>query len=120
AAGGNQIVWCGVVLDTWEVPSLATGLDPHGRRGLIDSMEETLHQRREAFTDPENVPTPVRVGSSVPAELLAEAEERRADVLVIASSCRAALGRVSFGSISDQFVHHAWIPLSVPPYECCW
>src|SRR5699024_6744928 len=88
---------------------------PQWRRGLIDSMEETLHQRREAFTDPENVTTTVRVGSSVPAELLAEAEERRADVLVIASSRRAAFGRVSLGSISDQLVHSAGLPIAVTP-----
>lgn len=117
AAAGQQIVLCGVVLDTWEGPSLATGLDPQWRRGLIDSMEETLHQRREAFTDPENVTTTVRVGSSVPAELLAEAEERRADVLVIASSRRAAFGRVSLGSISDQLVHSAGLPIAVTPND---
>src|SRR5699024_6395627 len=117
AAAGQQIVLCGVVLDTWEGPSLATGLDPGWRRGLIDSMEATLAQRREAFTDTENVTTTVRVGSSVPAELLAEAEERRADVLVIASSRRAAFGRVSLGSISDQLAHSAGLPIAVTPND---
>src|SRR5699024_6716047 len=90
---------------------------PQWRRGLIDSMEETLHQRREAFTDPENVTTTVRVGSSVPAELLAEAEEHNADVLVIASSRRAAFGRVSLGSISDQLVHSASLPIALTPND---
>lgn len=117
AEDDEQVVLCGVVLDTWEGPSLATGLDPQWRRGLVTQMQQTLDDAQEAFRDTVNVETTVEVASSVPAELLRVAQDRQGDVLVVGSSRRAALGRVSLGSISDQLVHSATVPVALTPND---
>jgi len=115
AVENQRIVLCGVVLDTWEGPSLATGLDPRWRQELVRRTEQLLDDARDSMPDTVNVETVVRVGPSVPSELLAEAAERKAEVLVVASSSRAAFGRVALGSISDRLAHSADLPVALTP-----
>jgi len=45
--------------------------------------------------------------------IVAAATAERADLIVVGSHCRGALGRLVAGSVSDDVVHHAPVPVLV-------
>jgi len=115
-AAGRSITLCGVVLDPWDGPALATVAEP-GRHILTERTQQALTSLRSQFGTPDVVSTSVRQGVSIPEELLAEARDSDAQILVVGSSRRAAMGRVALGSVSDQLVHSATLPVALPPRD---
>lgn len=114
-SAGAAMTLCGVVLDTWDGPSLATGIDSSYRQALVDRVQHQLNDAQAELAHPEKASTIVRQGPSIPEELLAEADDRHAQTLVVGSSRRAALGRISLGSVSGQLVHSASLPVVLTP-----
>jgi nucleotide-binding universal stress UspA family protein len=57
----------------------------------------------------------VRVASSIPAGLLAVAADVDASALVLGSSSKGPLGRISFGSVTDRLAHSAHLPVLLAP-----
>ena len=57
----------------------------------------------------------VRVASSIPAGLLDVAADVDASALVLGSSSKAPLGRISFGSVTDRLAHTASLPVLLAP-----
>ena len=58
-------------------------------------------------------------GASVADTLSRAATERRADLLVLGSSHRGALGRVLIGSVSEETLHGAPCAAAIAPAGYC-
>jgi nucleotide-binding universal stress UspA family protein len=54
--------------------------------------------------------------------IVTEAEQRRADLIVIATHARAGRGHWAYGSVADQVIRHGQVPVLVIPDSCenCW
>jgi nucleotide-binding universal stress UspA family protein len=57
----------------------------------------------------------VRVASSIPSGLLDVAAHVNASALVLGSSSKGPLGRISFGSVTDRLAHSAPLPVLLAP-----
>lgn len=57
----------------------------------------------------------VRVASSIPAGLLEVAADVKASALVLGSSSKGPLGRISFGSVTNRLAHSAHLPVLLAP-----
>ncbi|GAA2151654.1 nucleotide-binding universal stress UspA family protein [Humibacillus xanthopallidus] len=57
----------------------------------------------------------VRQASSIPRGLLELAEESGASAVVLGSSSKGSLGRISLGSVTDRLVHSAPLPVVLAP-----
>ncbi len=57
----------------------------------------------------------VRVASSIPAGLLDVAADVKASAVVLGSSSKGPMGRISFGSVTDRLAHSAHLPVLLAP-----
>jgi nucleotide-binding universal stress UspA family protein len=57
----------------------------------------------------------VRVASSIPVGLLDVAADTDASAVVLGSSSKGPLGRISFGSVTDRLAHSAHLPVLLAP-----
>src|SRR6476659_1437395 len=57
----------------------------------------------------------VRQASSIPRGLLELAADVRASAIVLGSSTKGPLGRISLGSVTDRLVHSAPLPVLLAP-----
>lgn len=85
------------------------------RKSLTDQSESAM---QKALSD--QVPKEVAAGSSIrygdPAkEILAEASEQGADLLVIASHGWSVLDELFFGSVAEKLLKHSTLPVLVVP-----
>ena len=80
---------------------------PGGSRSSIGPGPACLPGIRATFE--------VRVASSIPAGLLDVAADVDASALVLGSSSKGPLGRISFGSVTDRLVHSAPLPVLLAP-----
>ena len=79
-------------------------------RGRLEAAAAELVRRGRR----EQVPTSFLIWEGDPAESIVEAATAEgADVIVVGSHGRAALGRALIGSVSDQVVRHAPCPVMV-------
>ncbi|VXB59276.1 universal stress protein [Nocardioides sp. AX2bis] len=77
-------------------------------RSVLDRARASLPRDVEATFE-------VRQASSIPAGLLELAAATDASVLVLGSSSKGALGRISLGSITDRLAHTAPLPVLLAP-----
>jgi nucleotide-binding universal stress UspA family protein len=82
---------------------------------LRDWGESVLEQARTALPPDVRATFVVRAASSIPSGLLELAAEVGASALVLGSSSKGALGRISFGSVTDRLVHSAPLPVLLAP-----
>jgi nucleotide-binding universal stress UspA family protein len=82
---------------------------------LRDWGESVLGQARTALPSDVQASFVVRAASSIPAGLLELAAEVDASALVLGSSSKGALGRISLGSVTDRLVHSAPLPVLLAP-----
>ncbi|MDN5795179.1 MAG: universal stress protein [Intrasporangium sp.] len=75
---------------------------------VLDRARVTLPQDVEATFE-------VRQASSIPAGLLESAADADASAMVLGSSSKGSLGRISLGSIIDRLVHTAPLPVLLAP-----
>ena len=83
--------------------------------GLGDETKEMLAAAREALPEPGRVQIRA-VPSDSPARALSEvAEEEHADLIVVGSSRRSALGRQLPGTTAERLLRHAPCTVAVAP-----
>lgn len=80
-----------------------------------DDAERRLRVARELLADRPNTGFTVRAAFSAGAGLHEEAEESKADLLVVGSSHRGPVGRVVPGSVTRQALHAAPCAVAVAP-----
>lgn len=111
---GQELV-VGVVVAIPQVPAdvLTIEGDPHGP--LRRWADQVLDQARASVPADVEATYQVRLATSIPAGLLALAQETRATALVLGSSSKGILGRISLGSITDRLAHSAPCPVLLAP-----
>ena len=77
--------------------------------------QSVLDQARTSLPPGIRATFEVRVAASIPAGLLAVAAEANASALVLGSSSKGPLGRISFGSVTDRLAHSAHLPVLLAP-----
>ncbi|MDN5766512.1 MAG: universal stress protein [Humibacillus sp.] len=77
-------------------------------RSVLDKAKAGLPRDIEATFE-------VRQSSSIPRGLLELAADQGASALVVGSSSKGSLGRISLGSITDRLVHAAHLPVLLAP-----
>jgi nucleotide-binding universal stress UspA family protein len=124
----------GARLDLVEVHANYALEDPHAGWAPFDHRRDAQLKQQEATyleatatwlgsLSPVSVRTAVVPGSSVLAEFVADhiLERARAcgtDLIVLATHARGLLGRLGFGSVADELVRRAGVPVLVlPPRE---
>lgn len=122
-ATGARII-CVHVVET-VVPAVGyTGLtEPMQIADISEQLEDSAERELPRLTDCEELNgvevEEVIVHGDAAAEIVSLAEEREADLIVIASHGRTGLGRMIFGSTAEAVVRHASCPVLVvkPPQE---
>ena len=104
-----------VVVTTPHATGAAEFVDGDYLGPLRDWGESVLEQARTALPPDVEASFVVRAASSIPAGLLELAAEVDASALVLGSSSKGALGRISFGSVTDRLVHSAPLPVLLAP-----
>ena len=107
------------------VPAVGyTGLaEPMPIADISEQLEDSAERELPKLTDCEELKgvevEEVIVHGDAAAEIVSLAEEREADLIVIASHGRTGLGRMIFGSTAEAVVRHASCPVLVvkPPQE---
>ncbi len=77
--------------------------------------QSVLDQARAGLPPDVQATFEVRVASSIPAGLLDLAADVGASAMVLGSSSKGPLGRISFGSVTDRLVHSAHLPVLLAP-----
>ncbi|HEY7036130.1 MAG TPA: universal stress protein [Thermomicrobiales bacterium] len=82
---------------------------PDGER---EAQEELLRAATTLLGERPNVQIQVTAGDPA-TEILRIADQRGADLIVLASHGRGAIGRVAFGSVADRVAHASPIPVMI-------
>jgi len=77
--------------------------------------QSVLDQARASLPPGIRATFEVRVASSIPAGLLEVAADVTASALVLGSSSKGSLGRISFGSVTNRLAHSAPLPVLLAP-----
>jgi nucleotide-binding universal stress UspA family protein len=93
--------------------SLAARVDPTEPRLDRAAAERYLEQATRLLDSQVAVSSLLVAGASAATALQSTAEERHADLLVLGSSHRGAVGRVLVGSVTEQTLHGAPCPVAV-------
>jgi nucleotide-binding universal stress UspA family protein len=104
-----------VVVTTPQAAGAVDFIDGDYLGPLRDWGESVLDQGRAALPSDVQATFVVRAASSIPAGLLDLAAEVDASALVLGSSSKGALGRISLGSVTDRLVHSAPLPVLLAP-----
>ena len=82
---------------------------------LTEWAQSVLDEARHSL--PSDIQATFRVGqaSSIPGGLLDLAADVGASAIVLGSSSKGSLGRISFGSVTDRLVHSASLPVLLAP-----
>ena len=95
--------------------SLAARVDPKEPRLDRAAAERYLEQATRFLDSQVAVSSLLVAGARAARALQSTAEERHADLLVLGSSHRGAVGRVLVGSVTEQTLHGAPCPVAVAP-----
>jgi nucleotide-binding universal stress UspA family protein len=82
---------------------------------LTDWGQEVLDQARADLPPDVRANFEVRRASSIPSGLLELTQQLDASAIVLGSSSKGPLGRISFGSVMDRLVHSAPLPVVLAP-----
>ena len=104
-----------VVVTTPHAAGAAEFVDGDYLAPLREWGESVLEQARTALPPDVEASFVVRAASSIPTGLLELAAEVDASALVLGSSSKGALGRISFGSVTDRLLHSAPLPVLLAP-----
>jgi nucleotide-binding universal stress UspA family protein len=88
---------------------------PRDIEGLRDDTEEALLVARDALPDKDRVMIRAIPSDSASRALTTAAEAEQADLVVIGSSRRSALGRPLPGTTAERLLHDAPCPVAVAP-----
>ncbi len=102
---------------------MAAAVDPLGAGGVeaalaVEAVEaaekaawEYLHQVAQR-PEMEGLPVEVEVTRGRPAaEIIRQARERKVDLIVMSTHGRSGLGRLVFGSVADEVLREAGVPI---------
>ncbi len=82
---------------------------------LKDWAQSVLDEARAGLPPGITATFEVRVAPSIPVGLLDVAADVDASALVLGSSSKGPLGRISFGSVTDRLAHSAHLPVLLAP-----
>jgi nucleotide-binding universal stress UspA family protein len=87
-----------------EAPATEQSTDPeHGRREALEQLEEARRLLAEAGVEAETL----HAFGNPAAEIIAAAEQRGADLVIVGQRGRSAIARFIEGSVTDRVVRHA-------------
>jgi len=95
-----------------KVIELPAGTQPHNLAEEISKQEEYLHAQARSLSDIAEVRTSVEVGSPVDC-IVERAQDRKADLVVMASHGRGGLTRFVMGSVAESVLHRLDVPLLI-------
>ena len=104
-----------VVVTTPQAAGAQEFVDGNYLAPLREWGASVLEQAREALAPDVEASFVVRTATSIPAGLLSLAAEVGASALVLGSSSKGALGRISLGSVTDRLAHSAPLPVLLAP-----
>ncbi|WP_347350714.1 universal stress protein [Intrasporangium sp.] len=104
-----------VVLASPNIAGVSDLVDGDRVGPLTQWGESVLDGARAAVQPDVEASFQVRHASSIPTGLLESAADAGASALVLGSSSKGSLGRISLGSIVDRLVHAAPLPLALAP-----
>jgi nucleotide-binding universal stress UspA family protein len=116
-ADGAKLVLMTVTAD---VPTARTGLDEEAIAAqLREGAESLLEEERTRITsEGVRIETAIRQGGDVAREILAEADDQQADLIMMGTHGRSGLRRFLIGSVTERVLRRARRPvLVVPPGE---
>lgn len=82
---------------------------------LTDWGYSVLDEAKHAVPPDVTATFEVRQASSIPGGLLEQARQSDASMIVLGSSSKGSLGRISLGSVTDRLVHSAPLPVLLAP-----
>jgi nucleotide-binding universal stress UspA family protein len=82
---------------------------------LTDWGYSVLDEAKQAVPPDVTATFEVRQASSIPGGLLEQARQSDASMIVLGSSSKGSLGRISLGSVTDRLVHSAPLPVLLAP-----
>ena len=104
-----------VVVATPLAAGVPSFVDGDHLRPLTEWAESVLDEARSSLPRGVEARCEVRQASSIPAGLLELAAELEASAVVLGSSSKGSLGRISLGSVTDRLVHAAPLPVLLAP-----
>ncbi|MEO5743023.1 MAG: universal stress protein [Terracoccus sp.] len=104
-----------VVIATPQAAGLPDLVDGDHLGPLMDWGNSVLDQARASLPKDIEATFEVRQASSIPAGLLKLCADTGASALVLGSSSKGSLGRISLGSVTDRLVHTAPLPVLLAP-----
>lgn len=111
----TPVTICCVVPQTWSSPALPRGIDDDYARHLHELARSAIEEARAVLPSSVASTNEVRLGRSVPRELMAAAADTAAEIIVVGSSHDALLGHVSIGTVSERLMHSATTPIAMAP-----
>jgi nucleotide-binding universal stress UspA family protein len=113
ASRGNLTV-CTIVPETWGHPSMAR-VDAEYARFLEQLAQKALDKARAQVGDRAPATYLCRPAPAVHEGLLAVAEEKSIDCVVLGSARRASRGHIRVGSVTSSFLFSAPLPIALTP-----
>jgi nucleotide-binding universal stress UspA family protein len=110
APDGELIACCVHHLET-----LSAHLDPVEPHLDRAAAEQWVEEASRLLDGPRTVSPLLVASASAAGALQSEAKRQRADLMVIGSSHRGAVGRVLLGSVTEEVLHGAYCPVAVAP-----
>ncbi len=104
-----------VVVTTPHAAGVPELVDGDYLRPLTEWGQTVLEKGRAGLASDIEARFVVRQASSIPKGLVELAAEVGASALVLGSSSKGPLGRISFGSVTDRLVHAAPLPVLLAP-----
>jgi nucleotide-binding universal stress UspA family protein len=112
--GDITLTVCMVLPEVWGHPSLAR-VDAEYAEFLRQHAEETISEAREILGDSVRAEYVTRPAPSATEGLIATATEMDASLVVLGSARHGPLGRFTVGSVTNEMLHSAPLPVVLTP-----
>lgn len=91
---------------------------PEGSRGPTAELEDAATMARAEGVEAEPYLYPIYLPEEVPGAIVDAAVDRHADLIVMSTNGRSGLGRWLWGSVADQVLRRAEVPVLLIPATC--
>ena len=112
--GDVTLTVCMVLPEAWGYPSMAR-VDAEYAEFLRRHAEEAISGARAVIGEAVRAEYVIRHAQSATAGLLSTASEMDADLVVLGSARHGPLGRFTLGSVTNEMLHSAPVPVVVTP-----